>query len=64
MEDLMNLGKKIDGMKSDYQDAMNKLYDSKQKGGTIIGRIDRIKKLGAETSKSLPENIIDRIEDE
>lgn len=63
MEDLENLGKKIDGVKSDYSDAMNKLYDSKQKGGTVIGRIERIKKLGADTTKSLPQNVLDRIEE-
>ncbi|MCF8355623.1 MAG: DNA recombination protein RmuC [Melioribacteraceae bacterium] len=63
MEDLENLGKKIDGVKSDYSDAMNKLFDSKQKGGTVIGRIERIKKLGADTTKSLPQNILDRIEE-
>jgi len=58
-EDLVVLGKKIDGLKTDYNDAMNKLYDSKQKGGTIIGRIGRIKKLGANTTKSLPESLFD-----
>lgn len=63
MEDLMNLGRKIDGMKSDYTEAMNKLYDSKQKGGTLVGRIERIKKLGADTNKSLPENILNRTEE-
>ncbi len=63
IEDLTNLGKKIDGVKSDYSAAINKLYESKQKGSTIIGRIERIKKLGASTSKSLPKNILDRIED-
>lgn len=60
MEDLINLGRKIDGVKSDYSEAMNKLFESKQRGTTIIGRIERIKKLGADTTKSLPQNIIDR----
>jgi DNA recombination protein RmuC len=63
MDDLTDLGKKIDGLKSDYLDAMNKLYDSKQKGGTLIGRVERIKKLGADTNKSLPDSILNRIED-
>lgn len=62
MQDLVNLGKKIEGTKTDYNNAMNKLFESKQKGGTIIGRIERIKKLGANSTKSLPQNIIDRIE--
>ncbi len=64
MDDLVDLGKKIDGMKTDYSEAMNKLYDSRHKGGTLIGRIERIKKLGADTSKSLPESILDKIEEE
>lgn len=64
MEDLVNLGRKIDGVKTDYSEAMGKLFESKQKGGTIIGRIERIKKLGAETTKSLPQSIIDRTDEE
>lgn len=63
MDDLVNLGRKLDGAKSDYSEAMNKLFESKQKGSTIIGRIERIKKLGADTTKSLPQNILDRIDE-
>lgn len=61
MEDLVNIGKKIDDAKENYSNAMNKLYESKKKGDTIIGRIEKIKELGADTSKSLPPNILDRI---
>ena len=43
---------------------MNKLYESKKKGDTIIGRIEKIKELGADTNKSLPRNILDRIDEE
>ncbi len=57
IEDMNSLGRKIDGMKSDYSEAMNKLSDSSQRGGTIIGKIERIKKLGANTTKSLPEGL-------
>lgn len=63
IEDLTSLGNKLDGVKRDYQGAMNKLIDSPKKGDTIVGRIERIKKLGAKTSKSLPGNILDRLED-
>lgn len=63
IDDLINVGKKIDGVKIDYSEAMSKLFESKQKGGTIVGRIERIKKLGADTTKSLPQNILDRIDD-
>ena len=63
IEDLINLGKKIDGIKGDYTEAMNKLVESKQKGSTIVGRMERIKKLGANTTKSLPQNLLDRLEE-
>ncbi len=63
IEDLTAVGKKIDDAKEQYSDAMNKLHESKKKGDTIIGRIQRIKDLGVETSKSLPQNILDRLEE-
>ena len=63
IEDLINMGKKIDGIKGDYTEAMNKLVESKQKGSTIVGRMERIKKLGANTTKSLPQNLLDRLEE-
>lgn len=62
-EDLINLGKKLDGIKGDYSDAMNKLVESKQKGSTIVGRMERIKKLGANTTKSIPPALLNRITD-
>jgi len=63
-DDLINLGKKLDGVKSDYSDAMNKLIDSKQKGATIIGRMERIKKLGANTTKSIAQGLLNRADDD
>jgi len=62
-DDLINLGKKIQGMQVDYSDAMNKLVDSKQKGATIVGRMERIKKLGANTTKSISQGLLNRISD-
>lgn len=64
MEDLTNVGRKIDDAKGEYQQAMKKLYTSSQKGGTIIGRIERIKKLGADSNKSLDARILERLGDE
>ena len=63
INDLVTLGNKIDDSKENYSSAMNKLFESKRKGDTIIGRIERIKKLGAENNKSLPENILRRLEE-
>jgi DNA recombination protein RmuC len=64
IEDLSGVGKKIDDAKEHYSNAMNKLFESKKRGDTIIGRIEKIKELGADTSKSLPQNILDKIEEE
>jgi DNA recombination protein RmuC len=63
IDDLTNVGKKIDDAKDNYLGAMNKLFESKKKGDTIIGRIERIKELGADTNKSLPSNILDKIDE-
>ncbi len=63
IEDLITVGRKLDDAKSEYSNAMNKLYESKKKGDTIIGRIQRLKELGAETTKTLPQNILDKLEE-
>jgi len=63
IDDLIQVGRKLDDAKGEYSNAMNKLYESKKKGDTIIGRIEKIKELGADTGKSLPQNILDRLEE-
>ena len=63
IEDLIQVGRKLDDAKNEYSNAMNKLYESRKKGDTIIGRIEKIKELGADTNKSLPQNILDRLEE-
>jgi DNA recombination protein RmuC len=59
MEDLIKIGKRIDDSKSEYSDAMNKLFEG---NGNIITSIDKLKKMGAKAKKSLPENILHRAE--
>ncbi|MCD6017538.1 MAG: hypothetical protein K0S53_659 [Bacteroidetes bacterium] len=63
VEDLINLGRKLEGVQSDYSAAMGKLTESKQKGGTIIGRMQKIKSLGANATKSIPANLLNRVEE-
>jgi DNA recombination protein RmuC len=63
IDDLIQVGRKLDDAKGEYSNAMNKLYESKKKGDTIIGRIEKLKELGADTTKSLPQNILDRLEE-
>lgn len=62
VDDMLKVGKDLDDSKKSYSDAMGKLVDSPKKGDTIIGRMERIKKLGANASKNLPQNLIDRAE--
>jgi len=60
-DDLVDIGKKLNATKTSYDASMNKLYSGK---GNLIKRVERIKILGAKTSKELPKNLIDRMEDE
>ncbi len=55
--DLIKVGKKIEESKVEYQGAMNKLVDG---SGNLIKRVENLKKMGAKTQKSLPENILAR----
>ncbi len=57
LKDLIGIGKKIDDSKKDYNAAMNKLVEGR---GNLITSVEKLKKLGAKTEKSLPENIVDR----
>lgn len=59
--DLIEVGKKIRNAQENYEDVMKKLHTGK---GNLISSVEKIKKLGAKTTKSLPQGIIDRIEEE
>jgi DNA recombination protein RmuC len=50
-EDLENVGEILKRAQDTHEDAMSKLKSGK---GNLMARIDRIKKLGAKTEKSLP----------
>lgn len=53
--DMEKIGKKLDDAKSEYGLAMNKLVDGK---GNLVNSVQKLKKMGAKTSKSLPENFL------
>ena len=59
--DLIDLGKRLNSTTDFYKDSMNKLTDGK---GSLVARVENIKKLGAKTKKSLPQSLLNRIEDE
>jgi len=63
IEDLKLVGERMDQAKTSYVNAMSKLVDG---SGNLVGRVEKIKKLGAKASKSLPPNILNRadIDDE
>jgi DNA recombination protein RmuC len=56
-EDLIKVGKSIDATKSIYQDAAKKLYDGQD---NLVRKAERLKELGAKTSKSLDKGLVDR----
>lgn len=61
IEDLINVGKKMDAAKESYTDAMKKVYSG---SGNIVKRIENIKKLGAKATKSLPSDLLSRAQEE
>jgi DNA recombination protein RmuC len=59
ISDLTNVGKKMDEAKAEYRGAMNKLFEGK---GNLIVSVEKLKKMGAKSKKSLSQNIIERAE--
>lgn len=61
VEDLIDVGRKLEDAKKAYELSMNKLHTGK---GNLLGRAEAMKKLGAKASKELPQKLIDRVEEE
>lgn len=61
VEDLQAIGSRIEQTQSTYNDAMKKLSEG---SGNLVRRAEKIKKLGAKTSKSLPGSLIDKDDEE
>lgn len=60
VDDMIDLGKKLDGSKNTYVEAMKKLSEGR---GNLVNRVQELKKMGAITSKSLPQALVDRSEE-
>ena len=58
VEDLKLIGTRLDQARGAYDEAMNKLTDGKRFGDTLIGKAEKIKDLGARTSKMLPKEFL------
>lgn len=59
LEDLLNIGKKLDDAKSYYDSAISRLSKGK---GNVIYQLEKIKELGARTDSQLPAQIVDNAE--
>jgi DNA recombination protein RmuC len=60
LRDLIDIGNKLKGTQRSYEDAMKKLSSG---SGNLIKRAEDIKKLGARVTKTLPQNLIDKIDE-
>lgn len=61
LDDLKSVGDRLDQAKGSYDNAWKKI---KEGTGNLISRAEKIKKLGAKTSKSLPQSILNGAEKE
>ncbi len=61
VQDLIKVGKSLDQSKSEYEKAMNKLVDGKD---NLIRKTERLKELGAKTSKSIDNRLVERSKEE
>jgi len=63
-DNMIKVGNSMDTAKKTYSDAMNQLIKRNESGsihaGTIVGQAEKLKALGATTSKSLPPTLIER----
>ena len=61
LEDLQDIGTKIDATRKVYDASMNKLSTGK---GNLIRRVESIKSLGAKAGKEIPRSLLDKAEEE
>jgi len=59
--DLLKVGEQLKSTKKSYDEAMNKLVDGK---GNLVGRVGKLKELGAKATKQMDQRLIDRADEE
>ncbi|MEO6039034.1 MAG: DNA recombination protein RmuC, partial [Saprospiraceae bacterium] len=59
VEDMRNIGYRLDTARTAYDDAMNKMTSAVRPGDTLIGKAEKIRELGARTTKSLPADLVE-----
>ena len=60
LNDLEKIGSQLEMTKRTYDEAHKKLSSG---GGNIIGKVEKLRELGAKTSKEIPKNLIDKMDD-
>ncbi len=61
MDELTQVGKRLDAAKDSYTESMKKLCDGR---GSLVSRVEKIKLLGARTSKSMNQRLLDKTQHE
>jgi DNA recombination protein RmuC len=56
VDDLQDIGNKLESTRKAHDNAMNKLSTGK---GNLLGRVENIKKLGAQTKKEIPKDLME-----
>lgn len=59
-EDLVRVGKNLDLTQTSYRETMKKLYSGKD---NLVRKTERLRELGAKTSKSMDQRLLDRSEE-
>ncbi|WP_338349849.1 DNA recombination protein RmuC [Nonlabens tegetincola] len=59
-EDLIKVGTQLDTVKKTYSSSMNKLTEG---SGNLVGRVEKLRKLGAKANKHLNEKLVERAVD-
>jgi DNA recombination protein RmuC len=57
VDDLIEVGKRMDGAKRSYEEAMSKLYEGR---GNLVRRAEEMKSLGAKATKAIPSQLMER----
>ena len=61
IDDLVQLGKKLDQTKDHYHDSMKKLHTGR---GDLITRAEKLKKLGVKVKKEIPQSLVAKATDQ
>jgi DNA recombination protein RmuC len=64
LEDLRTIGQRLESAQVAYHDAVRKLSDANRPGNSILGKIRKIKALGAKNTKEIPSEFLRADDDE